>query len=354
MALNIVAKDGPNILNPAGSQTTPQGPTARERAIAALLDKAQAAPPTQPRDIPVQNANAVSPEELSAIRPKLGQPSNNEGSQEPSAAPAPAEATTSKPEAPADPLSSHYAQLARKERAIRAKAQAQEQAIKAKEAQLKAQEEALKAKEAQYQTGYVDKSKLQQDPLTVLNELGLTYDQLTNLVLNAPKPEEIAQKQAYDKLQSEIKALRDAQEQAQKAAQDQQTQAYQQALNQIRQEAKSLVNSDPEFSVIKSTNSVDDVVELIEKVFEKDGVLLTVDEAAREVESFLAEEATKLWKIEKIRKMVEAPSKPAQATAQASNPPKQAPAKTLTNAVSSSRPLSAKERAVLAFKGELK
>lgn len=358
MSFSTEPKGGPAILSPGQAQVATPTPSPRERALQAFMEPKTLEQQSQAnqhpsQQLPVQNANQVSPEELSAIRPNLGQDRNSEG-QDPQSQPA--EATQKAPE---DPLSSHYAQLARKERALRAKVQAQEQAYKAREAQIQAQEEALKLKEAQYQTGYVDKSKLQQDTLSVLQDLGIDYDQLTNLVLNAPKPEERAQKQAYEKIQAEIKALKDAQEQAQQAVKDQQKQAYAQAVNQIRTEVKNLVASDPDYSVIKSTNSVDDVVELIEKTFEKDGILLTVDEAAKEVEDFLTQEAESLYKIDKIRKRIEAnsrqtPQQPQQPAAQQTNQQPQGPSRTLTNSVTSAKRMGAKERAVAAFNGQLK
>lgn len=357
MSFSTAPKEGPLTLSPGKASITLNAPqvSSRERALTAFKESAaaQVAPQAQEQH-PVANPSQVSPEELSVVSPpsKLVQNLDSEGSNSP-------ESSGEAPKKPEDPLSSHYAQLARKERALRAKVQAQEQAYKARELQLKAQEDALKAKEAQYSTGYVDKSKLQQDTLSVLNELGISYDQLTNMVLNAPKPEELAQKQAYDRIQAEIKAIRDEQEQARQAVQDQQKQAYTQAVAQIRSDVKNLVNSDPEYSVIKSTNSVEDVVELIEKTFNKDGILLTVDEAAKEVEDFLTEEAERLYSIEKIQKRIEAsrdknsqPQQQQQNSGQQTQKPQSLPSKTLTNSVTSSKRMSAKERAMAAFNGQ--
>ncbi|MDE2106538.1 MAG: hypothetical protein KGL39_55500, partial [Patescibacteria group bacterium] len=106
---------------------------------------------------------------------------------------------------------------------------------------------------------------------------------------------------------------------------------------------------------IRATNSVKDVVDLIEQTFKEEGRVMDVEEAANEVENYLLEEIEKLTRIEKLKKRMEA--KPA-ATPKSDEqtPQKKQPQtmKTLTNAASSSRQLSAKERAILAFKGELK
>jgi hypothetical protein len=158
------------------------------------------------------------------------------------------------------------------------------------------------------------------------------------------------------KVEAEIKAARESAEKVTKSYEDNQKQAYQQALNQIRNEAKSLVESDPNFETIAATGSVDDVVELIEETFKADGVLLTVDEAAKAVEEHLEEEALKLARLSKIQKRLQpAPTKTVEKQAEVKTEGKQPqPMKTLTNTIAATRPLSARERAILAMKGELK
>jgi hypothetical protein len=159
-----------------------------------------------------------------------------------------------------------------------------------------------------------------------------------------------------ESLKAEIKALRDAQDKASKTFEDQQTASYQAAVSQIKTDVQRLVESDPEFETVKATRSVDDVVELITKTYEQDQVLMSVEDATREVENYLIEEALNLTRIQKIQKRLQA----AQPEARVGQPqqqaasPRQQPMKTLTNAASSSRPLNARERAILAFKGELK
>jgi hypothetical protein len=280
--------------------------------------------------------------------------SSASASQDSAAKPADEASQPAKPEDPKRPLSAQYAQLARKEQAIRAK----ELALKAREDALKSQETQRSAPQAPSQDDVISKAELAKDPLGVLAKLGLSYDQLTQQAMNAPSPEQIAQQQLIDELRAEIRAVRQGQDDTKKAIEESQTQAYKQAVNQIKNEVKSLVASDPEFETVKETGSVDDVVELIQKTFEEDGVLLSVDEAARQVEEYLVEEAMKLQKISKIQKRMQAMSTAPQGTPsqqQSSNASKPSGTpKTLTNTMGTSRQLSAKERALLAFKGELK
>lgn len=325
--------------------------SARERAIARL--SAGAPPPKaaeQPH--PVQNANAISPEEMGALRtgstPEDRQADTTE-------APVSADSATS----PADtkpkdePLSSQYAVLARKEKQLRAKAQAQESAFKAREEALKAREEAVskhQAPEAVDPAKYVSKEDIMADPISFLIENGFTQEQFAQWALNPVPQLDPRMKAEVDALKAEIKALRTGQDETKQGFQEQQTKAYDNAVNQIRNEVRTLVTSDPEFETIKATDSAEDVVDLITRTFKEDGILLSTQEAAKEIEEFLMEEVLKLHKVNKIQQKL----KPAAPAAPAPSEAKPSAAKTLTNSMGGTKPLSAKDRAILAFKGQLK
>lgn len=264
-----------------------------------------------------------------------------------------------------EPLSSQYAQLARKEKAIRMQAQQ----VKAQNDALAAREAAIKAKESEM-TGdsYIPKERLAKDTLKVLQEAGLDYEQITQLMLNGPSPEAQQQASVIAKLEAKIAALEEGQTKVTKNFEDSQRNAYTQAISQIKTEAKHAVYTNPDYETIKETNSVNDVVDLIVQTFEKGldaerpkGTLLTVDEAAKLVEEHLYEEAFKLTNLKKIQKRL-AESKVAAATPQApagkqaessKDGVKQVTMKTLTNRDGSARKLTSSERAILAFKGEL-
>lgn len=312
----------------------------------------------QPPQSPVLNQNAVSVEEMGAIQApaQIDNMTPTEGQDT-----APQEATPE--EAPAQPekpqvdpaLSRQFAQLARQEKALRAQAQA----MKAKEADLAAREAALTAKpaaQAPDMSNYIDKSRFKNDPLSVLEETGLSYDELTQQLINR-QPTDPRVMNTIQRLEAKIASLEEQGRNAEKSQVESQQQAYQAAVKQIKMDATNLVKNDPSFETIKVTGSVGDVVELITETYNKDGILLTVEEAAQQVEDYLVEEATKLAKITKIQKRLQANSNaPATAPAKQTQPPK-TPAqpqtmKTLTNNTSSTRKLTAKERAILAFKGE--
>lgn len=337
--MNVVPK-GATPSQPTDSQPTAQ--SGRERAIARLTER-----PSAP--IPV-NPNNISVEDLGAIR----SPQKDTSSDEQQVV---AEASPPQPVTEETPLSSQYAVLARKEKALRAKAQAQEAAWKQRELEFQQREEAIKAKDAEYQSKYIPKDRLTNDTLNALTDAGLTYEQITQLMLNQPDPQSQAQADYQRRIDAKLVQIEEAQKRAEQSVQQQQKQQYDQALNQISLEAKDLVASDPDtYEAINSTGSIRDVVKLIERTFNEDGVLMTVEDAAREVEEYLTEEATKLSRLKKIQRIINAnankQSQQPQATpATKSSQPQTM--KTLTNSVGASGKLSQRDRAILAFKGEL-
>lgn len=347
----ITAVNSPVASLPANN-ATPGAESPRQRAINAFTQAAGELKAVNSQAEAVRNPSKVSPEEMSAVRPpsqKSGSVDNTETAPE-SASP---EATKSQEE----PLSTQYAVLARKEKALRAKQLAQEQAYKQREAQLYAKEESLKLQQeqrvAEYQQKYIPKDRIQTDPLAVLAELGLSNEQITQLALNAPSQQDIAYKAEIESLRAELRSVREETTGIKKSFEDRDTQSYNQAIGQIRKDAQRLVDSDPSYESIKQAGQVGEVVKLIERTFKEDGEIMDVAEAAKLVEDELSERLYQLSnKISKVKSRFAPKAESAPEAPVASNQKPQVQMKTLTNSVSSSRPLSAKERAILAFKGE--
>lgn len=272
----------------------------------------------------------------------------------------PAEGLEAPAEAPAAPslvedkkLSPQYAALARREMELRKRDDA-----------LKAREAALKAKDDEYAEKYIPKDKLAKDPLAAIFESGMTKDQLIDILLNG-QPQIDPNLSA---VQEELKQIKAAQEAQTKAQAEQQSQSYERAVAEIRKQAVSLVASNEDYATIKETDSTEAIVELIKQTYDAEGVLLSVEEAAKQVEDHILVEALKMAALTKVKaKLTPAEviaesevnnKKPSLAEAQQAKAPTTQPIKTLTNAATavSSKPLSAmsrKERAILAFKGQL-
>lgn len=338
-------------ITPAGEQVqASQGPSpaqlARDRAISMLTSQ-----PT-----PVQTQGQLAVEDMSAVQAQGQNPQveteateSQELSQEDQV-----HQRNEEKKAADEKITNQYAILARKEKQFRQKQIQQEQSIKAKEEAILAKEQAILAKEKEYQQGYISKDQLKKDTLRILADTGISYDDLTQQILNQGTTDPRVEAHIA-RLEAKIAQLEENGESAKKSHADQQAQAYQAAVKQIKLDTKQLVNSDPSFETIKATNSVNDVVELITQTYDKYGKLLSVEEACQQVEDYLVEEAMKLTKIEKIKRQLNpSTSNKAEEVVQKTEPKQQTPMKTLTNAVSSSRKLTSKERAILAFKGELK
>lgn len=283
----------------------------------AMRDKMQAAAKAPPPPVPAPIPNAPA------------QQTNIE-------APAGAAAEATSPQS----LSPHFAALARKERQFRRAQQ-----------EFKAAQEAWKKQ----QGDFIPRSSLQTDPLKTLSEAGVSYDRLVELQLGQPAhdPQAHLQQEIED-----LKAQLAASKTEWKSAEEQRdVQAREQAVGAIKQDVELLVEADPAYETIKATKSHHEVVDLITKVFDAEGIMLSVEEAARQVEELLVEktaEQVKLYsELSKIKSKLAPPAEepPQQAYAARMHerqPPSQQP-KTLTNAQGVQRPLSPTERAIQAF-----
>jgi hypothetical protein len=274
---------------------------------------------------------------------------------------APADATSNQALEPAkeDQLSSKYAALARRERANQARLEAEHNKIRAREAEIANREAAIKAKEAEYQGNYIPKSRLQQDTLAALSDAGLDYDQITNLMLQQQNAQA---NPIYDNkirlLENQVNEMRQQAEANKKLAEEQNQVNYKTALSQIETDIKRAVRGNPDFETIDKTGSHSEVLDLIEAAYNEGlgrdypkGTILDIYDAAKMVEEVLTEDLYKqAMRVSKVNKRLSTASQPAKAQ----QAPKQAELKTLTNNISSSsKQLSSRERAVLAFQGKL-
>lgn len=255
---------------------------------------------------------------------------------------APVQGTTAPvTEQPAAEANPQLEAFARKERQLR-KMQMELQSEKAR----------IEQEAAKYKTDYLPKSRLQEDPMAVLAEMGYDRNKLSELLLNEPDMNDPVVRRFQAKMQSLEQKLADAERRQQESV----TQQYEQAKRQIATEAAMLIDSDAEFQTIKEAGAADAVTELIIEEFNKTGVLMDVREAASQVENYLVEEAAKLAKLSKIQQKLAPPPAAPQKQAEASQ---QGQIKTLTqnlttgNAPKRMTEAERKARAILAFQGKL-
>jgi hypothetical protein len=230
-------------------------------------------------------------------------------------------------------LSPQFAALARKEKAIRLEVQ-----------KLKLEREAVKAEQEKYKSkDYVPRERITKETLAVLSEAGLSHDQVANLLLTNPEGQQ--QDPMVAKLMARIEELEGKTTKVETDFKDQQSKAYDQAVTQIRNDAKILIDSDPAYETIKATGKQESVVEHIKRTFAEDGILLSVEDAAKEVEELLVEEAMKMAGLNKVKQRLQPPPAEPQKPQQVNR--QQQPIKTLTHDLSASttkQSLSAKDR----------
>lgn len=246
------------------------------------------------------------------------------------------------------------AALARHQKAVRE----EQRALQAEKLRFEAERAAHSGERKAVEEANAWKQRLQQDPYGVMLESGLTADQVASLMLNQPNPAD----QRVILLEQKIAQLEAQQGKTLSKFDEVQKQQYEDAKKQIHNDVVATVNSDQSFETIKAMNAQQAVVDLIEATFQKDGQLMSIEDAAKEVEDYLIEEAMKFTALNKIKKRLYPEQPPAQVQQEAPQKqaitPRQMP--TLTNRLAqsaASRPLTdreRKERAIAAFNGTLK
>jgi hypothetical protein len=165
-----------------------------------------------------------------------------------------------------------------------------------------------------------------------------------------------------EKLQAELADLRSGQNKALDDVKASQQKAYDQAVKQVARDVKLLTDGNDLYEAINAQAAHSAVVELIKTTYQEDGILLSAEEAANQVEDYLTDEAMKLSTLKKVKAKLAPPTpetseQKTHITQKTSSPT--ITTKTLTHAatVANSTSLSAKDRkqrAILAFQNQLK
>lgn len=183
-----------------------------------------------------------------------------------------------------------FAALSRKERDIRAR-----------ETELAELEDKFRSMEQEPEVPL--EHRLRSNPLKVLEELGLGYETLTDLALNDGKLTPDMQMQLIrDELEADYQSkFSDLERKLEERDARDQDEKYNSILSGFMDEIKNHVASDEKYELIQANDASDVVYEVMEEHYEESGNILSIDEAAEAVESYLEEEATKLLNLQKIK-----------------------------------------------------
>lgn len=258
-------------------------------------------------------------------------------------------------------ISPQLEQLARRERQIRSQARA-----------LQAEKQTFSQRQADYEknlnAGW--KQKIASNPWDTMIEAGLTPDQATEIILNKPKPEDLE----FKRIQRELEQLKTSQEESRQQMAAQQQAQYDEAKRHMTMEAKLLVDADNTYQPIKAMGAEDSIPQLIEDVFHRGlpgvyprGYVMTVEQAAGQVNDYLIDEGVRIAKLEAVQARMRPPQNSIDAQRQmsqmiqASTPTRTSAnynISTLSNRMTASQPTSStdrerRERAILAYQGRL-
>jgi hypothetical protein len=144
--------------------------------------------------------------------------------------------------------------------------------------------------------------RLKREPLKALEDEGLSYEKLTQLILNDGKQSPEVQMQLMrEELENKYNARI---EQLEKSIQDKEVKKQQeyeaQVVQNFKNELNEFVNNNEEYELIKANNAADAIYSVIEEHYNKTGRILSNKEAADAVESHLLGEARKLLKLKKL------------------------------------------------------
>lgn len=168
-----------------------------------------------------------------------------------------------------------------------------EQAQRKREQDFLQREKSFEAKLADAEKYSQLKAKLAAKDYSAADELGMTYDEYTQYLVDkqaAVNPEE----QRYRKVEEEISSLKKAQE-------EQTAKEYQANQSLWKQEIAKVVSENDEFSTIKELKMESAVLQHVNDSFDEDGIELTAEQAAKEIEDALVARAEKFASVPKIK-----------------------------------------------------
>lgn len=248
--------------------------------------------------------------------------------------PAPVEGEAPLAEAAVEPKLSEganrFAFLAKKEQAI----VRQRQELKAQIEAINAQRSELDKMRAEIESVKSRRSGYKSNPLSALEDAGLSYKELTDYILNNQQisPEQKL-KALEEKFESKIEALerqrQEEREAQQRRYEEQQAQREQQVIEEFKSEISSYIVSHKDtYELTNLYDSSDLVYDTVDAYYEKSGKVLSIPEACDLVEKYLESQVEKSLKTKKLSARLPKASEP---TDKRPAPEAPAPRRTLNN-----------------------
>jgi hypothetical protein len=178
-------------------------------------------------------------------------------------------------------------------------------ALSKREKEILAKSRAIKEKES-YINEYESAQKLaKENPVKLMEKFGLTYDQLTNFILDAKDSEDNSLEKKVSDLEARLEKDRLAKEELEREAAEA---ADQQIIEAYKSQIKSHVDANPDAcEMIRLTDNYDLVFEVAHEHYDQTGQILKAEDAIKAVEDYLTKEAEeKILKAKKFAKSADA------------------------------------------------
>ena len=198
-----------------------------------------------------------------------------------------------------DDFSRKFAALSRREKEIRAKEAEYDKRIAELEERL-----GSFGKKPEPEPELPIEYRLKKDPLRALEDMGLSYDKLTELALNDGKlTPEMQMRLMREELEGDYKKKFEELENRllEKEKSDEQRR-YDDIQRGFQNEIEDFVESNSDkYELIKANEANDIIYDVIEEHYNDTGRILDIEEAAEAVENYLEEEAEKIFRLGKFR-----------------------------------------------------
>lgn len=218
---------------------------------------------------------------------------------------------------------------------------------------LEEREKKIQETQSQYKPWQEASELAKTNKIEALKKLGMTYDELTQAMLQNQEPQNGTQDESPAQIaRREIEAFK--KEQLELTAKEQKRQ-YEQSIANINAEVQTFVESSDKYPLVKETNAYQDITRDIEQTFYRTGKILTAEQAVSKMESDIREG---LELLQSAIKPKEAPEQVAPEVAKAPTPAAKVTTLThkTTQAAPSVQPLTdaeKRQRAIDAFYGKL-